>query len=173
VTEALAASVSLNALSSEAAADALLRCSGSNRFAQAMLARRPFASRLAVFAAAAEVWSELEPADFREAFARHPEIGADLQQLRKKFAATADWSQAEQAAAASASDTTLLALQNGNHAYRSRYGYTFIVCATGKNAAEMLELLEARLGNTPDAELAIAAAEIAKICRLRLEKLGP
>jgi 2-oxo-4-hydroxy-4-carboxy-5-ureidoimidazoline decarboxylase len=173
VTEALEASVKLNALGREAAAEALLRCSGSTRFVESMLARRPFASRGAVFLATAEVWAELGPADFREAFAQHPEIGANLDDLRKKFAATADWSQAEQAASAGASDATLLALQQGNQAYRARFGYTFIVCASGKSAAEMCVLLEARLGNLPDDELAVAAAELAKITDLRLEKLGP
>jgi 2-oxo-4-hydroxy-4-carboxy-5-ureidoimidazoline decarboxylase len=173
VTDALEASVKLNALTREAAAEALLRCSGSTRFVESMLARRPFASRRAVFVARAEVWAELGPADFREAFTHHPEIGANLDELRQKFAATAAWSETEQAATAGASDATLLALQRGNQAYHARFGYTFIVCASGKSAVEMCALLEARLDNPPDVELTVAAAELAKITDLRLEKLGP
>ena len=111
--------------------------------------------------------------DFREACTHHPEIGANLDELRKKFAHSVDWSRAEQAGTAGASDAILLALQQGNQAYRARFGYTFIVCATGKSATEMCALLEARLANAADLELAIAAAELAKITDLRLEKLGP
>jgi len=72
-----------------------------------------------------------------------------------------------------ASEATLLALRAGNEAYSERFGYSFIVCATGKTAQEMLKLLEARLPNPPELELGIAAAEQAKITQLRLEKLGP
>jgi 2-oxo-4-hydroxy-4-carboxy-5-ureidoimidazoline decarboxylase len=173
VTEAPDANVSLNALSREATAEALFRACGSTRFVAAMLTRRPFASRSAVFSAAAEIWATLGPADFHEAFSHHPEIGADLADLRQRFAPTAAWSRAEQASAAGASDDTLHALRHGNQAYRARFGYPFIVCATGKTAAEMRALLEARLANPAEVELAIAAAEQAKITRLRLEKLGP
>jgi 2-oxo-4-hydroxy-4-carboxy-5-ureidoimidazoline decarboxylase len=173
VTEAPEANLSLNALSREAAAEALFRACGSTRFVAAMLTRRPFASRSAVFDAAAEVWATLGPEDYREAFSHHPEIGADLAELRQRFMPTAAWSRAEQATAAGASDATLHALRDGNQAYRARFGYTFIVCATSRTAAEMCALLEARLGNPPDLELAIAAAEQGKITRLRLEKLGP
>ena len=160
----------LNGLSPEAAAAALLRCCGSARWVEGMLARRPYASRAELFSAALEEWQRLGPADFREAFAHHPEIGANLEELRQKFPATADLSRAEQSAAAGASEATLQALQAGNRAYRARFGYSFIVCATGKSASEMLALLEARLGHEQEFELQVAAAEQAKITRLRLEK---
>jgi len=94
-----------------------------------------------------------------------------LDELRKKFAGTAALSQAEQAGAFGASEETLLALREKNRSYRERFGYSFIVCATGKTAAQMLALLEARLGNEAQTELAVAAAEQAKITRLRLEKV--
>jgi 2-oxo-4-hydroxy-4-carboxy-5-ureidoimidazoline decarboxylase len=175
VTEAAAkaegSALRLNALSREAAAEALARCCGAARWVEAMLARRPFASLSALLGAAAEVWAELGPEQMREAFAQHPEIGANLDELRSKFAVTGDWARAEQAGAARASEATLLALRSGNRAYRARFGYSFIVCATGKSAGEMRDLLEARLGNPPELELGIAAAEQAKITQLRLEKL--
>ena len=138
-----------------------------------MLERRPFASRADLLCAATEVWANLDPQDYLEAFAHHPEIGASLEELRQKFAATADLSRAEQGAALGASEATLLALREGNHAYRSRFGYSFIVCATGKSAQEMLTLLQARLNHSPEQELLLAAAEQSKITRLRLERLEP
>lgn len=163
----------LNALPGDALADALTRCCGVARWVEAMRALRPFASRQAVFQAAAETWAQMNPEDLREAFAHHPEIGANLDNLRSQFAATRDLSRAEQAAAAGASEATLFALQRGNQAYRARFGYSFIVCATGKTADEMRLLLEARLGNPAEVELRVAAAEQAKITALRLEKLCP
>jgi 2-oxo-4-hydroxy-4-carboxy-5-ureidoimidazoline decarboxylase len=162
---------SLNALSREAATDALTRCCGAKRWVQGMLLRLPFASHTAMFAAAVEIWAQLGPNDYREAFAHHPEIGSSLEELRKKFAQTANWSQAEQSAAMSANEATLHALRDGNRAYRERFGFSFIVCATGKSAEEMLVLLHSRLRHEPELELAIAAAEQAKITHLRLEKL--
>ncbi len=161
----------LNALSREAASLALTRCCGATRWVQGMLARLPFGSRTAMFAAAVEIWAQLGPDDYREAFSHHPEIGSNLEELRKKFGETADWSEAEQSAARSASEATLLALQAGNQAYRERFGFSFIVCATGKSADEMLALLQARLKHAPELEIGIAATEQAKITHLRLEKL--
>ncbi len=161
----------LNALPLEAARDVLTRCCGAARWVEAMLAQRPFASRSAMLAAAAEVWAHLNQKDYLEAFAHHPEIGADLEVLRKKFAATADWASAEQSGAANASEATLCALRESNTTYRRYFGYSFIVCATGKTAEQMLDLLNARLSHSPEQELACAAAEQAKITHLRLEKL--
>ena len=161
----------LNALSLDEATEALARCCSAVRWVEAMLARRPFASRAALLAAAAEVWSQMSAEDLREAFAEHPEIGANLAELREKFGATADWASAEQRGAVGASVATLIALRDGNQAYRARFGYSFIVCATGKSADEMRALLEARLANSAELELGIAATEQAKITHLRLEKL--
>jgi 2-oxo-4-hydroxy-4-carboxy-5-ureidoimidazoline decarboxylase len=106
-----------------------------------------------------------------EAFSHHPEIGADSNELRRRFAGTADLAQNEQAGASGASDETLQALRELNRAYRERFGYSFIVCATGKSAAQMLAILQQRLGSTPQDELVTAAAEQAQITHLRLEKI--
>jgi len=171
VTEPREPEPALNRLSREAAAEALTRCCGATRWVQGMLARVPFASQTAMFAAAVEIWAQLGPDDYREAFAHHPEIGSDLDELRRKFAKTAELSQAEQSAALGASEATLHALRDGNRAYRERFGFSFIVCASGKSAEEMLGLLRARLKHAPDLELDIAATEQAKITHLRLEKL--
>ena len=166
-----AALAHLNALAEADARQLLERCCGASRWVEGMLRARPFASAGALLAQADEVWHALSASDYLEAFGHHPEIGADLEQLRKKFAHTAELSLAEQAGAAGASEATLLALRRGNQAYRERFGYSFIVCATGKSAQEMLALLEQRLPGSAAAELALAAAEQAKITRLRLEKI--
>ena len=162
----------LNALSEHEAAQALARCCGAQRWVHRMLTGRPFADDDSVLAAADHAWSTMERADILEAFSHHPRIGADLASLRAKYASTAGWSLDEQRAALTASESTLLRLAEGNRAYEARFGHIFIVCATGKSADEMLSLLEARLGNPPEQELAIAAAEQHKITRLRLAKLS-
>lgn len=149
---------------------ALLKCCGSSIWTEQMLARRPFSDAAAVFAAAEEINRTLTPTDWLEAFAAHPKIG-DIDSLRTKFASTADWTSNEQRGVQNADEATLHGLADGNRAYEKRFGHIFIVCATGKTADEMLELLLARLGNYPDIELGIAAGEQAKITRLRLEKL--
>lgn len=137
-----------------------------------MLQARPFATPQALLSEADRVWSALEARDYLEAFSHHPQIGADLAELQKKFAITAAWSASEQSGAATANVETLRALRDENRDYLARFGFIFIVCATGKSAEEMLALLRERLPNDPDTELQIAAAEQAKITRLRLEKLS-
>jgi 2-oxo-4-hydroxy-4-carboxy-5-ureidoimidazoline decarboxylase len=161
----------LDAMSEEAARAALGRCCGASRWVDGMLERRPFGSDTHLFTCADEVWAQMGPADHREAFTHHPRIGASLDALREKFANTAELSATEQAGALAASDAELEALRDGNIRYEARFGHIFIVCASGKTAAQMLELLEARLGNDPDTELRIAAAQQHEITRLRLRDL--
>lgn len=160
----------LNAAIEPEARAELTRCCGSSRWVGAMLAARPFASDAELFLAAERAWTQTGPEDWREAITHHPRIG-DVAQLRQRFAATAQWSSQEQQGVANAGEEVLQALAKENDAYADRFGFTFLVCATGKSAAEMLGLLKSRIGNAPEAELRIAAAEQAKITRLRLEKL--
>src|SRR5262249_47777619 len=134
--------------------------------------RRPFASTPQLMAAGMEIYARLEPHEYLEAFAQHPQIGADLGELARKFASTASWSAGEQAGVAGADAATLTALRDRNRDYLARFGYIFIVCASGKSASEMLHMLEARLANDAETELRIAAGEQAKIMQLRLEKLA-
>lgn len=161
----------LDALSETEAREALTRCCGARRWVDGMLARRPFAKRDALLRAADEVWGALSPDDQREAFAHHPRIGADRAALRARFGATARWSSEEQAGVQGARDETLARLAAGNLAYEARFGFVFLICATGLSADAMLAALASRLQNAPAEELTIAAAEQAKITRLRLEKL--
>jgi 2-oxo-4-hydroxy-4-carboxy-5-ureidoimidazoline decarboxylase len=160
----------LNALPPDALRAEFLRCCGCARWVEGMLRRRPFADKGALTAAADEEWALTGVDDRLEAFAHHPKIGGK-DALRAKFAATADWAKGEQSGAAAADEQTLDALDRGNADYEARFGFIFIVCATGKSAAEMLAILRARLPNAREAELKTASAEQAKITKLRLEKL--
>jgi OHCU decarboxylase len=157
----------LNALDEPAAVAAFLRCCGSSRWAQRMAAARPFADVAAVETGADAIWLALEPHDWREAFAAHPKIGA----ANPGAAEASDWARQEQASVAVAGHDTLRRLAAANRDYEARFGYIFIVCATGKTAGEMLALLEARLRHDAGEELPIAAEEQRQITRLRLNKL--
>jgi OHCU decarboxylase len=169
----------LNALDDGAAVGAFLRCCGSSRWARQMSAGRPFADAAAMAAAADRIGSTLEPADWLEAFAAHPRIGAGGagqageagRAGRAGRGERAGWAEQEQASVALAAEETLRRLADANHAYETRFGYIFIVCATGKTADEMLALLESRLRHDAGDELRIAAEEQRKITRLRLTKL--
>jgi 2-oxo-4-hydroxy-4-carboxy-5-ureidoimidazoline decarboxylase len=167
-----AAHTTLNSLPLAAASAALTRCCGAQRWVEQMLARRPFASSAQLLAAAREVWARLDRGDYLEAFSHHPRIGADVDQLAEQFASTSSLSAREQSGTSTANRATLLELHTDNQRYLERFGYIFIVCATGKSAAEMLELLRARLTNDPGQELAIAAEEQAKITAIRLLQLA-
>jgi 2-oxo-4-hydroxy-4-carboxy-5-ureidoimidazoline decarboxylase len=159
-----------NALPEPEAQEALTRCCGSRKWVSQMLEQRPFSSVEALYTAARNTWIWLWEVDWQEAFSHHPKIG-DIDSLRTRFASTREWAAGEQAGAQSASEETLQALAEGNAEYEKKFGYIFIVCATGKTAEEMLQLLKARLTNDPASELQIAAEEQWKITRLRLEKL--
>ncbi len=161
----------LNRLSEDDARQLLRSCCGASRWVDAMLLARPFGSGSELLRHAERVWRGLQTVDYLEAFSHHPEIGADLNELRRKFASTAALSEQEQAGAAGASDAVLVTLRAQNQLYRERFGYTFIVCASGKSAGEMLGLLAARLNHPPEVEIGLAAVEQAKITRLRLEKI--
>lgn len=164
--------VYLNGLSSADAAAALSRCCGAKRWVQQMTALRPFSSSDAMFTAAERVWRDLSVEDHLEAFGHHPRIGATPGELERRFGATAALSGKEQSGIAAASQDVLEALRAGNIEYERRFGFVFLVCATGKSASEMLALLNERLPHDRLAELQIAAAEHAKITRLRLAGLG-
>lgn len=161
----------LNAKTDDELCEALARCCGADNWVKGIVAFRPFASAEDLHAKAKKVYRGLETADYLEAFSHHPKIGGDLAKLREKFATTADWSSGEQSSVNEASEDVLKRLAAGNDAYYEKFGYIFIVCATGKSAAEMLALLEARLPNDPADEIKIAAGEQEKILEIRLNKL--
>jgi OHCU decarboxylase len=110
-----------------------------------------------------DIWRSLGPPDWLEAFAAHPKIGE-----RRTVSA---WSAAEQAGMQSADDDVRARIERLNAEYEQRFGFIFIVCATGKAPAEMLAALERRIANQPENELPLAAEEQRKITALRLAKL--
>jgi 2-oxo-4-hydroxy-4-carboxy-5-ureidoimidazoline decarboxylase len=160
----------LNSLPAGEAEREFLKCCGSTSWVQRIVAERPFMNLSQLLDSAEEIWWSLDPPDWLEAFHSHPKIGE-----KKAAAPTSDqsksWSEAEQAAVSSATSETLQTLGTLNREYEEKFGYIFIVCATGKSSAEMLAILRARLGNAPADELRNAAAEQAKITQLRLKKL--
>jgi len=141
----------------------LTACCGSAKWVQQMLAARPFQNPAQLETIASEVWWRLQPADWLEAFSEHPRIG--------EKGKVSQWSAQEQSGMESAAAQTAARLADLNRVYLEKFGWIFIVCATGKSAQEMLALLEARLPNSPADELRIAAAEQSKITILRLRKL--
>lgn len=162
----------LNALSADRAREELLRCCGCALWADAVVSARPFRTKADLLAVSDAAWAATGEAEWREAFAHHPRIGGK-DALRAKFAATSAWAQGEQAGAAAASEAVLDALAAGNAEYEKKFGHIFIVCATGKSAAEMLDLLKSRLPNDAVSEMRLAAGEQNKITKIRLEKLIP
>ena len=148
----------------------LATCSGSSAWVELMLRRRPFTSVEGLLATARETWVDLTWTDWLEAFAHHPQIG-DRAELARRFAQTAHLSEQEQRGVDSASTQVLDQLADGNHTYQNKFGFIFIVCATGKSAGAMLALLQARLPNDAEVEIRIAAEEQAKITALRLKAL--
>jgi 2-oxo-4-hydroxy-4-carboxy-5-ureidoimidazoline decarboxylase len=160
----------LDAMPAARAATELHACSGARAWVTGMLAHRPFCSRSGLLRAAEDVDSTLSPADWMEAFSHHPRIGERLAAAPVTPAAQ-DWSAAEQSAASEASHGTARALAEGNALYESRFGFIFIVCASGRTADDILTELRERMHNDPDTELRIAAGEQRKITLLRLQTL--
>ncbi len=160
----------LNTLDKTALTGELFRCCGSDAWVEKMLTIFPVDDLIELLNDAEEKWEECHEADWLQAFTHHPKIG-DIDSLRQKFATTAEWAEGEQAAAADANEDILQKLSAANKKYENKFGFIFIVCATGKSAEEMFSLLEIRLQNNLEVELAIAAEEQLKITQLRLEKL--
>ena len=152
----------INALPESEAAAALRRCCGAERWVERMVRGRPYADDAMVFAAAERAWWDLAREDWLQAFRAHRRIGER---------STDAWSQREQAGVDGAGTAVRSRLVAGNEAYERRFGHVYLACATGRGGDELLADLEARLTNDPARELRIAAAEQAKITRLRLEKL--
>jgi allantoicase len=160
----------LNGLRRERAEGELLRACGSRRWAAEMAAARPFAGAEALLEAGDRIWRSLAVPDWEEAFAAHPRIGSK-KDVAAQPAATRAMADGEQSGTRSATAGTMTALAEGNAEYERRFGHIYIVCATGKSADEMLEILRSRLSNDPAAELQVAAEEQRKITRIRLGKM--
>jgi 2-oxo-4-hydroxy-4-carboxy-5-ureidoimidazoline decarboxylase len=153
----------LNQSEPELARRAFLDCCGSRKWADIMTERRPYRDAAAMHNIAEELWSSLGEQDWQEAFAAHPKIGEQK--------ASANWSAAEQSGMMRAAEGTAQSIRRLNEDYERKFGWIFIVCASGKSAEEMLQLLSERIKNDPPREFLLAAAEQLKITHLRLRKL--
>jgi 2-oxo-4-hydroxy-4-carboxy-5-ureidoimidazoline decarboxylase len=160
----------LNTLPRHQLVQELTKCCGSPSWVNKMLPFFPADDLVELLEDAEEQWFKCSEEDWKQAFAQHPKIG-DIDSLKKKFASTAQLASAEQSGVNSASQNMIEALAEANKKYEDKFGYIFIVCATGKSAEEMLEILQSRLLNDPKEEIEIAADEQNKITKLRLEKL--
>ena len=155
-----------NMLKEDDAVSILLACCHCENWAKSVVSQRPFASKSALFNAASSIWQNLTSQDYLEAFSAHPQIG-DLSALRDKFSSA----NKEQGQVAHAKEQVLEALHESNREYLEKFGFIFIVFATGKSADEMLGILKSRMNNSRDQEIFNAATEQQKITELRLSKM--
>jgi 2-oxo-4-hydroxy-4-carboxy-5-ureidoimidazoline decarboxylase len=153
----------------EAAAAEILPCCGSLAWAREMARRRPFQDSAALADASDEIWRNLTKSDWMEAFRSHPRIG-ESRSRSSSSSNSSDWAMQEQKKVAEAADAVKSALADGNREYEDKFGHIFIVCATGKTAAEMLEILKGRLNNDEETELHQAAEQQRQITQIRLKK---
>lgn len=161
-----------NNLSETEATDKLLTCCTSEAWAKALAAQKPFSDVEAMIQASNQAWDEAakSEANLMEAFEGHPQIG-NVDSLKEKYRNTQASAAHEQSGASEADDSVLEALAQGNQDYLDKFGFIFIVFATGKSAQQMLDLLLARLPNSRETELKNAAAEQNKITSLRIKKM--
>ncbi len=160
----------LNGMARHDAAEALMRCCGSSRWAAKMADRRPFDSMDDLLRNADDVWRSLGARDHLEAFGHHPRIGESAANAPRADP-TGTWSAFEQSGMARAPDALRDRIARGNDEYFAKFGFVFLICATGRSAEEMHAELQRRLGSDRSTELANAAEQQRLITRLRLERL--
>jgi 2-oxo-4-hydroxy-4-carboxy-5-ureidoimidazoline decarboxylase len=156
-----------NGLKPQAAAAAILPCNGSLAWAEGVAALRPLKSVDELLVASDKVWLGLSKKAWQHAFDSHPRIGEHKAKAATEQSLT--WSTGEQSAAQFTEDTQT-ALAAANVEYEQKFGRIFIVCASGKTAAEMLEILRGRLKNDAETELHEAAGQQQQITKIRLRK---
>jgi 2-oxo-4-hydroxy-4-carboxy-5-ureidoimidazoline decarboxylase len=161
---------SINEADVEEARQLFLQCCTSRRWIERMVKSRPYATALDVRGQASAHWGDLAEDDYLEAFDGHPKIG-DVSSLKAKYANTKQLAAGEQSGMNVAQEEEIAKLAEGNRLYEEKFGFIFIVCATGKSAAQMSELLQARLHNDRKTELRNAAEEQRKIFQIRLNQL--
>ena len=167
--------VELNALPAAQAHELFLTCCGSQAWARAMTGRRPFLDRASLSREADTIWRGLGENGWLEAFAGHPRIGEPGGSGGSGESGGSggsgrggEWAAREQAGMDAASEAIRRRMDHGNREYEARFGFIYLVCATGKRAEELLAILEERLAHSRDEELRIAAEEQRQITQLRL-----
>ncbi|ASR34740.1 OHCU decarboxylase [Prauserella marina] len=144
-----------NSADSRELRETLTGCLAVPRWAERVLAGRPYPDKAALLAAADLV---LQPDEIHAAMAAHPRIG----EKPASGAANTEQSGVDE------SDAKLF--REANIEYENRFGHVFLVRASGRGGSELLALLRARMANDPETELAVAGEELIKIALLRLEK---
>jgi 2-oxo-4-hydroxy-4-carboxy-5-ureidoimidazoline decarboxylase len=158
-----------NSLDPDSATREILPCCGSQAWAEALTAKRPYTNEAALFTASDTIWLSLPEAAWQQAFDSHPRIGEKHAQTHATEESLR-WSAQEQRTALSTDISAKLALENANHRYEQRFNRIFIVCANGKSTSEILSILEARMTNDPKNELHEAAEQQRQITQLRLHR---
>ena len=161
----------LNSLSDQDAFSNLEQCCVSNTWVNKMVQSRPFSSENELIKSASSIWyNDCSIADFKDAFTGHPKIG-NIDTLKEKFAHTSEWAGNEQSKVNDADTETIEALMKANDLYEDKFGYIFIVSASGKTAKELLAIINTRLNNQSEDEIFVAMNEQHKITVIRLAKL--
>lgn len=148
-----------------------LACCGSTKFAKEMAKASPFSSLHDAVTAARDIWfNNVDVTGWLQAFSAHPQIGNPPSS--SSHSTFAQWSKGEQSTAlATATSSSLQELSQWNTKYREKFGFIFLICASGKSTDEILAELKKRYPNRPIVEFEIAAKEEMKVTELRLEKL--
>ena len=154
-----------NSLPADEAHRILLGCCASPAWARSLTEGRPYRSVDEILAAADNALDKIDDGDLDAALAGHPRIG------ERPAGDAGGFSGREQAGVATASAETRAALAEGNRAYEARFGWVYLVCATGRSGDELLAMLRERLANDPATERRVVRGELRKINRLRLEAL--
>lgn len=160
----------LNQLTEAELKDVLMQCCTAMTWVKKLSKKRPFINKQALVTAASSAWQNLAEQDYLSAFEGHPKIG-DVNSLRDKYANTKALASGEQSQVDHACEQVLADLSSANDRYLAKFGFIFIVCATGKTAPQMLTLLLQRLPNDRETEIVNAAEEQRKIFEIRLDKL--
>ncbi len=158
-----------NSLSQEDAAREILPCCGSETWAAHMASKRPIHDEVSLIETSDAIWQGLRESGWLEAFRSHPRIGESGAETNATVQSSA-WSEQEQRQADSTDEAMKVALKWGNREYEQKFGRIFIVCATGKSATEILEILRRRLHNDEAIELQQTAEEQRQIMHIRLRK---
>jgi len=159
-----------NEMDASVAKGLLQDCCASREWNTALLASRPYTDLQELLQRADQVWSDLSEKDYLEAFDAHPRIG-DPDSLKARYGSTRNMAEGEQSGMQTASDKVINELADLNNRYYDQFGFIFIVCATGKSARQMLELIKERVYRDRDAEVVTAAEEQRKITEIRLRNL--
>jgi 2-oxo-4-hydroxy-4-carboxy-5-ureidoimidazoline decarboxylase len=156
-----------NALPPAEATTQLLHCCATRRWAEAVVAHRPFENEFALVTTADNVWATMQEPDWMEAFRAHPRIGEKKVQASEQ---SQSWSRQEQGSVDHAEATIKQSMAEGNARYEELFGFTYIVCATGKTLPEMLTIMQTRLEHDRATELREAAEQQRQITQIRLRK---